>query len=148
MINNAIVPCEKPLPHAMISKSCHGRDSPSRTAALEVAAEFGEGSLKMSLFLSICTEPVGDGCWAKVVTGNVSHTIKIVRDHCTSPPRAPLQHRQSSSGFGMLTALGHGSPWPSSLYFYPAAGRYLRGAFLLISHLIMPAQPNWPCRKH
>lgn len=86
------------MPQSHVKNLCLMQWSPRPAmAGTHPAVEFGQDSLKMSLFLYICTEPVGDGCWPKVVTGNISQTIKIVRDHCTSPTWAPLQHRVRSS---------------------------------------------------
>lgn len=123
VINNATAPCKKPLPTQW---------SP-HPAELEVAAEFGQGSLKTSLFLSICTEPVGAGCSLKVVTGNVSQTIKFVRDHCTSPPRAALQHRLRDSSWHWHVrcswAVWHSSPVAQIIVFSACCWQISEGAF-------------------
>lgn len=75
---------------ATIPVSCQvlpmSRDSSRGAAALEMAAEFGQGDLKISLLLHICTDPGGDDRSPEVVTTNVSWTIKIVRGHCTFLP--------------------------------------------------------------
>jgi len=68
-------------------------DSSRGAAALEIAAEFGQGSLKISLLLHRSTDPGGDDWSPDAVSINVSRTTKTVKGQCTFLPWVPLQHR-------------------------------------------------------
>lgn len=118
VINNAIVPCEKPLwsPRPAVAGT-----HPAELQPWMWQQNLGRAAWKWAYFGTSAQSP------REMVTGNISQTIKAVRDHCTSLPRVPLQHRHWDVHCSL--ASWHSSPVAQFIVFLACCWQISEGGF-------------------